>query len=136
MVALPYGKCHGIIGCRPDIGLLEDGYLTTDSFVPIRSIFSTVGIEPLGIDDVHKMLESRYRHLRRDSDAEVRPLTLDDIRPVLQERYANQLSTLPEQARVDQLIEWGESDPYARNPPNRSSIPQWMTFRSLASIIR
>lgn len=46
-----------------------------------------------------------------EAAGEVRPITEEEIRTVLQERYAQQLSSLPEQTRVDQLVTWGQHDP-------------------------
>lgn len=143
----------------------------------VRSVVSTVPLLPLSVADVHRLLEARYEHLRRDREWPVippvstegvdrlyglyrgdlrgllkalddgvtpllgiagtesdspRPLTIAEIGPVLRARYRAELQSLPEQPRVEQLTQWGESS--LRGPQTQKALQKLWKVKSQGTV--
>lgn len=142
------------------VGTTDAVNTVVNTHAQVRSIFSTLALQPFDLADVNQMLSRRYRHLRLNKKQDpiapadhqavaalyalyrgdlrgllkaledgitpllgiagldlatgaARPITLAEMRTTLQKRYADQLSSLTESKRVDQLSAWGTTAPDA-----------------------
>jgi hypothetical protein len=120
-----------------DLMLLHDGlhYVvvgTTDAVnvvvnqhTQVRTIFDTLMLEPLAVDDVHRMLAERYKYLRSDETRPVVSPVADEAVAKLYGLYRGDLRGLLKALDdgVGQLIGLAGIDDAERSPTQKDQLP-------------
>jgi hypothetical protein len=88
-VMLLHSGLHYVIA-----GTIDAVNIAVNTHQQIRSIVGTLLLEPLAIEDVHRMLQARYAHLRADASAPLVPPVEDEAVAVLYRFFRGDLRGL------------------------------------------